>query len=196
MRGITKISAIAFCAAAIFAVLIFFARNVHAQQAAAAPAPEIKQEVPDNPVEHAPPDQPLPYSHKTHAGTLGLPCTTCHTNPDPGNMMTFPSTVKCMSCHRSVATNKPAIKQLAALSKTGQPIPWVRVYKILPGVNWSHRKHLEAGMKCQMCHGQVAEMDRMSEATSVTTMGVCLSCHKEHGAPLVCSTCHSWPPAN
>ena len=196
MRGITKITAIAFCAATFFAVIFFFAHNAKAQQASAAAAPEIKQEVPDNPVEHTPPDQPLPYSHKIHAGTLGLPCATCHTNPDPGNMMTFPSTVKCMSCHHSIATNKPSIKKLAALSKSGQPIPWVRVYKILPGVNWSHRKHLEAGMKCQMCHGQVAQMERMSEATSVTAMGVCLKCHMEHGAPTVCSTCHSWPPAN
>jgi hypothetical protein len=169
------------------------AQSVHAQSSAA-PA-EVKQEVPDNPADHAPPDQPLPYSHKTHLA-LGLPCATCHTNPAPGNLMTFPATSVCMSCHISVATNKPAIQKLAEFSKSKQPIPWVRVYKVLPGVTWTHRKHLEAGMKCQMCHGQVAQMDRMSEATSVTTMGVCLNCHQEHGAPTVCSTCHSWPAAN
>jgi Cytochrome c7 and related cytochrome c len=155
----------------------------------------VKQEVPDNPVEHAPPDQPIPYSHKTHLA-LGLPCATCHTNPAPGNLMTFPATNTCMSCHVSIATKKPGIVKLVEFSKSRQPIPWVRVYKVLPGVTWTHRKHLDAGMKCQMCHGQVAQMDRMSETTSVTTMGVCLSCHKEHGAPTVCSTCHSWPPAD
>jgi hypothetical protein len=63
-------------------------------------------------------------------------------------------------------------------------------------VNWSHRKHLDAGMKCVMCHGQVAQMETMSEATSVTTMGVCLSCHTAHSAPTVCQTCHPWPAAN
>jgi hypothetical protein len=196
LKGITKLSAIAVSAFALFAVLFFFAHNAKAQQADTSTTPAIKQEVPDNPVEHAPPDQPLPYSHKTHVGMVGLPCATCHTNPDPGNMMTFPATTKCMSCHHSVAANKPSIKKLAAFSKSGQPIPWVRVYKILPGVNWTHRKHLEAGMKCQMCHGQVQDMDRMSEATSVTTMGVCLKCHQDHGAPVVCQTCHSWPAAN
>jgi hypothetical protein len=196
LKGITKLSVSTLSAAALFAVLFFFAQSARAQQTAAAAAPEIKQEVPDNPVEHAPPDQPLPYSHKTHAGTLGLPCMSCHTNPEPGNMMTFPTAAKCMSCHRAVATNKPAIRKLAELSKSAQPIPWVRVYKVLPGVNWTHRKHLEAGLKCQMCHGQVQELDRMAENTSVTTMGVCLKCHQDHGAPVVCSTCHSWPPAN
>jgi len=169
------------------------ARIISAQKPAA--AAEVKQEVPDNPVEHAPPEQPIPYSHKTHLA-LGLACSTCHANPAPGNLMTFPATTTCMSWHISVATHKPAIQKLAAFSKSKQPIPWARVYTVLPGVTWTHRKHLDAGMKCQMCHGQVAQMDRMYEATSVTTMGVCLNCHKEHGAPTVCSTCHSWPTAN
>ena len=144
------------------------ARDAGAQQSGA--TAEVKQEVPDNPAEHTPPEQPIPYSHKTHLA-LGLPCSTCHTNPAPGNLMTFPATTVCMSCHISTATNKPAIQKLAAFSKSKQPIPWVRVYQVLPGVTWTHRKHLGAGMKCQMCHGQVAQMDRMSAATSVTTMG-------------------------
>lgn len=194
MRGIAKLLVVALNVA-LFALPFCMVLNARAQQPAAAVAGEIKQEVPDNPVEHTPPEQPIPYSHKTHLA-LGLPCATCHTNPDPGNLMTFPATAKCMSCHHSVAANKPSIKKLASFSKSGQPIPWVRVYKILPGVNWTHRKHLEAGMKCQMCHGQVQEMDRMSEATSVTTMGVCLKCHQDHGAPTVCQICHSWPAAN
>ena len=192
MRGIPKII-LAALNAAIFMAPFCVTLNSRAQQPAA--APEVKQEVPDNPLKLAPPDQPIPYSHKTHLA-LGLPCSTCHTNPAPGNMMTFPATSTCMSCHISVATDKPAIQKLAEFSKSKQPIPWVRVYKVLPGVTWTHRKHLEGGMKCQMCHGQVAQMDRMSEATSVTTMGVCLNCHMAHGAPTVCSTCHSWPPAN
>ncbi len=191
-KKVTQVSGLV-AMAALFGALVSLAPRIRAQQSAA--APEVKQEVPDNPAEHAPPDQPIPYSHKTHLA-LGLPCATCHTNPDPGNLMTFPATARCMSCHHSIATKKPSIQKLASFSKSGQAIPWVRVYKVLPGVNWSHRKHLDAGMKCQMCHGQVAEMERMSESTSVTTMGVCLNCHKEHGAPVVCSTCHSWPPAN
>jgi hypothetical protein len=192
LKGTAKIFVVALNAA-ILMLPFYVALDSRAQQPAA--AAEVKQEVPDNPLEHAPPDQPIPYSHKTHLA-LGLPCSTCHTNPAPGNQMTFPATSTCMSCHISIATNKPAIQKLAEFSKSKQPVPWVRVYKVLPGVTWTHRKHLEAGMKCQMCHGQVAQMDQMSEATSVTTMGVCLTCHMAHGAPTVCSTCHSWPPAN
>jgi len=165
-------------------------QRVRAQQPIGTQA--VKLEVPLNPAEHVPPVQPIPYSHKTHLA-LGLECKTCHTNPDPGKLMTFPATSTCMSCHNSVAKSKPAIQKLATFAKSQQAVPWVRVYAVLPGVNWTHQKHLDAGMKCETCHGQVAQMDAMSEAMSVTTMGVCISCHKANNAPTVCQTCHSWP---
>jgi len=160
-----------------------------AQQTASA---ETNQEVRANLAEHTPPTQPIPYSHQTHLA-LGLECSMCHTNPEPGNLMTFPETSTCMSCHDTVATKKPSIQKLTSYAKSGEPIPWVRVYAVTPGVNWTHRKHLAAGIKCETCHGQVAEMAAMSQATSVTSMGVCISCHKLHGAPTACQTCHSWP---
>jgi hypothetical protein len=157
-----------------------------------APAQTVKQEVPDNPAPHPPPEQPIPYSHKTHLA-LGLTCPICHTNPDPGRLMTFPATEKCMACHVTVDKDKPAIQKLAEFSKSGTPIPWVRVYTVLNGVQWSHRKHLQAGMKCEMCHGQVAQLERMSEVTGVTRMYACLHCHQAHNASTVCETCHVWP---
>lgn len=72
-------------------------------------------------------------------------------------------------------------------------MPWVRVYVVTPGVTWTHRKHLDAGVKCETCHGEVSEMDAMSEVTSVTAMGACINCHKAHNSPTVCQTCHVWP---
>jgi hypothetical protein len=161
-----------------------------AQQAATSPV--IPQTVPDNPLHPAGPVQPIPYSHKTHLA-LGLTCQFCHTNPDPGKLMTYPATSICMSCHTSIAKDKPAIQKLAAFAKSKQPIPWVRVYAIIPGVNWAHRTHVQAGMKCEMCHGQVAQMEVMSEATSVVTMYSCLTCHVQNNAKTACITCHPWP---
>jgi hypothetical protein len=177
-------------AAAFVAVLLFPMRDAKAQQPAG--TAEAKQEVPANIAEHAPPAQPISYSHRTHLA-IGLECSLCHTNPEPGNLMTFPATSTCMSCHETVATNKPSIQKLASYAKSGETIPWLRVYAVTPGVNWTHRKHLAAGIKCETCHGQVTEMAAMSQATSVTSMGVCINCHKLHSAPTVCQTCHSWP---
>jgi hypothetical protein len=189
---IKQIVLVAGFASAVLAVaLLFTTLSVRAQQPAA--TADAKKDVPDNLAEHTPPVQPLPYSHQTHLA-LGLECNMCHANPEPGNMMTFPATSTCMSCHDTVATKKPSIQKLAAYAKSGQTIPWVRVYAVTSGVNWTHRKHLEAGIKCETCHGPVADMAVMSQATSVTSMGVCINCHQLHAAPTVCQTCHSWPP--
>lgn len=179
-----------FAAVAVAAALLFARLPLEARQSAE--TTNAGKDVPDNLAEHTPPVQPIPYSHQTHLA-MGLECTVCHANPEPGNMMTYPVTSICMSCHFAVATNKPSIQKLASFAKSGQPVPWVRVYAVTKGVNWTHRKHLDAGIKCGTCHGQVADMAVMSQATSVTSMGVCINCHKLHNAPTVCQTCHAWP---
>jgi hypothetical protein len=157
-----------------------------------AAAQSAKQEVPDNPAPKAGPTQPIPFSHKTHLG-LDLACEGCHSNPEPGKMMTFPATSVCMQCHEVVATNKPAIQKLTEFAKSGQAVPWVRVYEVTPGVNWAHRTHLQAGMRCVMCHGDVSKLDAMTQLTAVTSMASCIGCHQAHNAGTTCHTCHSWP---
>lgn len=149
----------------------------------------VKPMVSNNPSPHPAPEQPIPYSHKQHLA-FGLQCKECHTNPDPGKLMTFPETSKCMQCHSTIAKDKPSIEKLATYASSKEPIPWVRVYKVLPGVAWSHRPHLGAGVKCETCHGPVPEMATMSEVTSVTTMYSCLNCHEMNHAKASCDTCH------
>lgn len=170
------------------ATLILMAAGV----CAAASQSAVRQEVPDNFAAHPAPEQPLPFSHKKHA-TIGLKCDGCHTNPDPGQHMGFPPTSTCMGCHVAIAADKPAIVTLKELSTTDHPIPWVRVYELTPGVNWTHRAHLRAGMRCEMCHGPVAQLDQMAKVTSITAMASCISCHAAHNARRSCDTCHSWP---
>jgi hypothetical protein len=189
-NALTLVAAPAAVAALAALTLLSMASRLAAQQPA--PSSAAKQLVPDRIGEHPAPAQPLPYSHKTHLA-VGLQCKICHTNPAPGNLMTFPATSTCMTCHVTVAKNKPAIRQLANFAKSGKPIPWVRVYTVTPGVTWTHRKHLDAGLQCENCHGPVAQMDTMSETTSVTAMAVCITCHAQNKAPTTCQTCHLWP---
>jgi hypothetical protein len=172
---------------AAMAALVLLAVSLAAQEAA--PPPAARQVVPDNPSEHPAPLQPIPYSHKKHLA-VGLECKKCHTNPDPGKLMTFPATSTCMECHVTIAKGKPSIQKLAEYAKSKQVVPWVRVYTVLPGVAWNHRAHLEAGVKCETCHGQVRELEAMAEVTSVTTMYSCLNCHELNQAKAACDTCH------
>lgn len=174
--------------------MLFFGGSRLAATTQSAPSQVTSEDVHDTPVPLPAPQQPLPYSHKAHLA-LGLECTGCHTNPDRGRLMTFPDTATCMKCHASFGKNRPTIQKLAAYDKSKTPIPWVRVYTVLPGVKWSHRTHLDAGMKCEMCHGNVSQMQVMTNVKSVNTMVGCLDCHTLHNAKTTCTTCHpAWAP--
>jgi hypothetical protein len=145
------------------------------------------------PVAQAPaaaPVQPLPYSHKTHI-KLGLQCRSCHTNPDAGKLMTYPPTVVCMGCHQAIATDRPSIQKLAEFAKTGEPIPWVRVYRVPDYVYWRHGTHLEAEVTCAECHGPVAVRDVIAVETNVTRMLGCVTCHDKRQSYTDCAACHA-----
>ena len=89
------------------------------------------------------PNQPVPFSHKNHAGTLKLQCKMCHPSPDPGESMTIAPPSVCMQCHSAIKTDSPAIQKLAQYAAEGKPLPWVRIYAIPAYVDFSHRAHLE-----------------------------------------------------
>lgn len=137
----------------------------------------------------SPPEQPLPFSHKAHM-SFHLSCAFCHTNPEPGNQMTLPVTETCMGCHARVATGRPSIQQLAKFAQSGKPIPWTPIYSVPAFVYWSHRTHLQAGVTCEMCHGDVAQMEVITKTTNVTTMAGCVACHRRKEAATGCETCH------
>lgn len=160
----------------------------------AAEQPDIESglAVPDNVAPHSAPTQPLPFSHKQHM-TLGLQCLACHTNPDPGALMTFPATGKCVSCHIADATDTPAIVSLHAYSESQDAIPWVRVYAVTKGVDWSHRAHLDSGVQCKTCHGDIRQAEAVSETKAIVAMAACISCHEARAADTACVTCHAWP---
>lgn len=167
------------------ACTLFLSAALSAQQA---PAPLVAA----NPAPHEAPTQPLPFSHRTHLA-VGQRCQTCHTAPGDGRQMTFPATATCMTCHRTIASGRPAVRKLAEFAASGQAVPWVRVYQVLPGVTWSHRPHVAAGVECETCHGAVRDMAVMSKTTAVTGMASCVSCHQARQAATACATCHPWP---
>jgi hypothetical protein len=162
---------------AAMALMLFLVQNPARKPAAPAPP-------------SSGPEQPIPFSHKTHLA-VGLKCDACHSNPDPGADMALPTVQKCMLCHATIAADQPDIRKLAAVAKTKQPIEWVRVYKIPTFVTWSHRFHLNAGIGCAMCHGDLETMDVTRRAMDVTTMAGCVYCHRVNQASTDCGTCHS-----
>jgi len=137
----------------------------------------------------SPPQQPIPYSHKLHAGELDLKCSNCHLNSDPGEKMGIPATSICMECHSTISADKPAIQKLSAFAKNNRPVPWVRVYEIPSYVRFSHRAHLSAGSSCTQCHGQVKEREQLYKEVD-TSMASCVKCHRANKASVDCTYCH------
>ena len=135
------------------------------------------------------PEQPLPFSHKVHAGEQKLDCGTCHRNPDPGEKMTFATAGMCMQCHSGIAADKASIQRLASFAQQKREIRWVRVYEIPSYVSFSHRSHLTAGSTCADCHGQVKERDRLYREGDISMKG-CVNCHSAKNASTDCTYCH------
>ena len=107
--------------------------------------------------------------------------------------MGLPADDTCMTCHMAISADSESIQKLKAFVDRGEPIPWQRVYQINEGITWSHRNHLDAGLQCETCHGDVRNLDVMTEITAVSAMATCISCHDAHEAESGCQTCHAWP---
>jgi hypothetical protein len=137
----------------------------------------------------APPEQPIPFSHKQHVGAVKLKCKMCHASPDPGESMGIPEASVCMQCHSTIKKESPAIQKLASYASQNRNIPWVRVYHIPSFVDFSHKTHLASGATCENCHGHVEQRDALFRETNLT-MGGCMDCHRQHKAPIDCTTCH------
>lgn len=135
------------------------------------------------------PVQPVPFSHKEHAGTLKMPCRYCHAPSRSGETLMIPRAQFCMQCHQTVATDNPGVQKLAQYVKTDRTIPWVRIYELPSFVSFSHKVHLQHGATCEECHGEVAQRVRLYKESDIS-MATCVNCHRAKQASIDCSTCH------
>jgi len=135
------------------------------------------------------PEQPIPFSHKKHAGDNKIPCMYCHSNADKSRSSTIPSMNVCMNCHSVVKTDSPLIQQVRSAYEKGEAFEWVKVHDLPDFVYFNHKRHIAKGVACQTCHGDVAQMDRITQVKTLN-MGFCIDCHRANKAPTDCSTCH------
>nr|BCX00241.1 MAG: class III cytochrome C domain protein [Bacteroidota bacterium] len=124
------------------------------------------------------PKQPIPFSHKLHAGQYKIDCLYCHQTAETSKHASIPSLYTCMGCHNVVATQKPTIQQLKEYYDRGEPIEWIRVHSLPDHAYFSHRWHVAAGVSCQTCHGPVEQMDIVRQVNRLE-MGDCITCHRQ-----------------
>lgn len=123
------------------------------------------------------PAQPVAFSHRTHAGTLGMDCRYCHNTVERSFYAAVPPTETCMTCHKHVLARDARTALVRASFEADRPIPWVRVHMLPDYAYFNHRVHLSAGVGCISCHDRIDRMTVVHQAKSLS-MGWCLSCHR------------------
>ncbi len=149
--------------------------------------------------QHSSPVQPIAFPHTVHVQKLGMNCLYCHNaankSPDPG----IPAVSTCIGCHNLIGPDRSMsdlhggkpyksaeIEKLwkyadvkgqgAGMGPAAKPIPWFRIHKLPEYVHFPHTRHVNAGVTCQTCHGQIQKMERVYQYSSLN-MGWCVSCH-------------------
>jgi mono/diheme cytochrome c family protein len=161
------------------------------------------------------PPQPIFFSHLIHAGKYQIACQYCHAGARRSVSAGLPSVERCMGCHKIIGgQDNPEIAKVHDFWRRGEPIPWVRVFKLPEFTYFPHKAHVRAGLACQTCHGPIERMRVVGAETGprlandllhfaglrppppLLSMGWCVECHRQqnaaHGAkaPLDCATCH------
>lgn len=124
------------------------------------------------------PTQPVPFSHRLHAGQLGMDCRYCHANVERSGEAMIPPTQTCMGCHSVVRTDSAALEPIRESWESGQPVEWVRVHNVPDHAYFDHSIHLSAGVGCASCHGRIDQMEVVT-LQSPLSMSWCLDCHRD-----------------
>jgi hypothetical protein len=123
------------------------------------------------------PAQPVPYSHKLHAGDLGIDCRYCHVGVERSPVAMVPATATCLNCHTQIKPDSEKLLPVRESAATGGAVEWVRVHHVPDFVYFNHSVHVNAGVGCESCHGRIDQMEVVHQAKTLA-MGWCLDCHR------------------
>lgn len=126
---------------------------------------------------HVAREQPVPFSHRHHAGELGIDCRYCHTSVEKSARAGVPPTQICMNCHSQIWSDSPTLEPVRASYRSDQSIPWVKVYDLPDFVYFDHSAHVTNGIACATCHGHVDRMNLLYQEPSLQ-MEWCIGCHR------------------
>ena len=123
------------------------------------------------------PEQPIPFSHRVHAGELGIDCRYCHNTVEHASHAAIPPTQTCMNCHASIRPESDKLKPLYESYELGTPINWIKIHDLPDHAYFNHAAHVNRGVSCVECHGRIDTMDVVYQHEPLS-MGWCLSCHR------------------
>jgi hypothetical protein len=122
-------------------------------------------------------EQPIPFSHSHHVGSMGIDCRYCHTSVENSDYAVVPPTKTCMNCHSQIWINSPTLEPVRESYRTNASIRWTKVNDLPDFVYFNHSIHIKKGVGCETCHGRVDTMPLMYQDASLQ-MRWCLDCHR------------------
>ena len=110
--------------------------------------------------------QPIAFPHNQHAGAEAgqnnMNCQFCHYSAERSYSAGIPPVSSCWGCHQVIQGSTPEaqaeISKIQEYMESGESIPWNRIYKISDHARFPHMRHVNAGLECQQCHGEVQDM--------------------------------------
>jgi hypothetical protein len=123
-------------------------------------------------------EQPVPFSHLHHVGQLGIDCRYCHNSVETAGFAGIPPTKICMNCHNLIWTGADLLRPVRESFREDKPIVWNRVHNTPHYVYFNHSIHVNKGVGCVECHGQVDEMPLMFQSKTLL-MEWCVNCHRD-----------------
>jgi hypothetical protein len=122
-------------------------------------------------------EQPVPFSHQHHVGDVGLDCRYCHTSVEQSSFAGVPPTATCMHCHSQLFATSAMLAPVRDSARTGKSLEWTRVNDLPDFVYFNHGIHVNKGVACATCHGNVDQMPLMWREHTLH-MQWCLDCHR------------------
>jgi hypothetical protein len=144
------------------------------------------------------PTQPIAFPHTTHVTEAGIDCQFCHRTVSTDEAAGIPAVAQCQFCHDfgkidgSASTSDTAQTEIAKLfdeAGNAQAINWVRVHRVPDHVQFVHAPHIQNGVSCSTCHGDIGSMEVVEQVRNLK-MRDCVDCHRDNNAPTDCTTCH------
>jgi hypothetical protein len=134
------------------------------------------------------PSQPVPFSHRLHAGELKMDCRYCHYTVDKAAHAAVPATSTCLNCPSGkysdgtapyTAIHSDSVKLLPVRESqtSGKPVEWNRIHDLADYVYFNHMAHVNAGVSCVVCHGRIDTMDVVYQEKDLS-MAWCITCHR------------------
>ncbi len=155
------------------------------------------------------PTQPIAYSHRLHAGELGIDCRYCHVGAEQSPHAGIPPAGICMNCHTSVSAPRADVlaeaKKAEAANRKPELVVSPEIRKIYRALGLNDKRErdpkLERDPIAWMQVHKVPDFVRFDHRSHITASVACQDCHgpvetmermRQHSTLLMgsCVDCH------